>query len=104
MSSLVTPQQFLESVAANKVKVDKATLDYAELVKQHDTLAEKIVSDLEAAERDLDTLMALEELALRQSKETMQIIFSLFGYNVVGNIATTRAYVTTAKNSIVTKG
>lgn len=100
----ITPEAYLARVATDQAKLQKAALDYAELVKQYDALAGKIVAELSQAENDLDTLMALENLAFREGKENSQRITSFLGFTITGNIATTKMHVRDAWQSIKAKG
>jgi len=41
-----SPEEFLRQHVENQAKLERAKLDYAELVKQHDDLASKIIDEL----------------------------------------------------------
>jgi hypothetical protein len=102
--ALLTPQEFVRQHAENQAKLQKAALDYAELVKQYDALAKKIIDELLQVEADLNTLQGIQDMAHQEGKENEQRITSFLGFTITGNIATTMAHVRDARQTIVTKG
>jgi hypothetical protein len=102
--SIISPEGFLQKAASNQAAQQKAALDSAEVVANHDALAKKIVADLVQAEADLDNLQVFYDLVVNQGKENAQLIHGLLTMHVVGNIPTVKALIACARESIVTKG
>ncbi len=98
---MLNPEQFLKKVAEDKTKLQKAALDYADVIDQHDDLAKKIIAELEQAEADLDTLQTIKNLIEGEGKQNSQYINSLLTISVMGNIPTIKAHVQDARQSIV---
>jgi hypothetical protein len=93
LREMLTPDQFLKKAAEDKERVQKASLDHADVITQHDNLAKKIIADLSLVVSDFDTLQAIEDLIQSQGKENAQIINSLLSVRIVGNISTAKGQV-----------
>ena len=101
---MLSPEQFLVKAAEDQAAQQRASLDYAEVISQHDNLAKKIVADLAAVEAEFDALQGIDDLIASQGKQNAQIITGLLKMRVVGNVSTMKAHVENARKSIIAKG
>ncbi len=100
--ALLTPSEYLVSVAADKAAQEKAALDYEQLIAQYNTLVSNIITELSQAEGKLDTLRQFDGII--ESTGISHRINAMLGYSYSSNIPTIKAMVERARQSFQSKG
>jgi hypothetical protein len=101
MNSLLSSEQFEERKLEDAAKMQRASLDFATVIGQHDALTAQIVTDLGQILNDLDALAAIDREIGQHDKETVQRITSLLAMDVKHNGPTIAARIRDAKNLIL---
>jgi hypothetical protein len=99
--TILSPEQFEEKKIRDQEIMQQTALDHQELISQHDDLFREIVSDLETTVNNLNTLQSIHNQIIDLGKETSQLVFSLVGFEITGNLASTRTQVENARKSII---
>ncbi len=94
-------EEFEEAKARNQEREKQIRSDHAKEITRHDDLMQKIKSELENIESELDELQGIENQFDSGKKEIAQVYHAAVKYETVNNIPTIKAHVIQARKSII---
>lgn len=100
--SIFKTQEQIETLKTKNELIQQETIEKnSSLIGRHNGLCESIAADLDSVIAKFDELRTVEDRIHALGKEPGQIIFAALGFQVTGNVSTSRAFAADARRSII---
>ncbi len=101
---MLSEEELAEQRKSDAEKAAAIVRENKDLINRFDTLAGKVIKDLEETTEDFNSLLSIRGEIDKMPKKNNLIVSAALGFDVIGNISTTRAMIEGARKTLIERG